>query len=85
MKFGLKLLISILLLASISLVVGDQLIHSTDLAVSTPNLQIDHGADSSPESTNGLASEEKVFVGSIKSNKYHYPSCSAAKKNQTRE
>jgi hypothetical protein len=81
MKFGLRFLISILSLASIGLVVGDQLTHSVELGPSTASLQIDQSsADGSLASANNLASEEMLFVGSIKSNKYHHPSCSAAKR-----
>jgi hypothetical protein len=81
MKFGFSLLISILLLASIGLVVGEQLTSSLELGPSTPNLQIEQSpADSSLASDNNLASDQKVFVGSIKSNKYHYPNCTWAEK-----
>jgi hypothetical protein len=81
MKFGLSLFISILLLASIGLVVGNQLTHSVELSPSTPSLQADQGpVVGSLASINSLASEEKMFVGSIKSNKYHYPDCIWAKK-----
>ena len=81
MKFGLRLLISILLLASIGLVVGNQLTHSVELSPSTPSLRVDQSpVVGSLASTNNLASEEKMFVGSIKSNKYNYLDCTWAKK-----
>ena len=75
-----KLLIAIILLASMGLVIGDQLILSAD-TTSIPSLQIDQSkAAVSLTSADNHASEEKVFVGSIKSNKYHYPYCEWAKK-----
>ena len=80
MKIELKLLILILLLPSFGLVLGDQPAQSADLVISTPGLQIDRGADGSLASTSSLASEQNVFVGSNKSNKYHYPDCQWAKK-----
>jgi len=81
MDIAFKLLISILLLASIGLVVGDLLTHSIELGPSTPSLQIDQSpAEGGLSSANNLASDQKVFVGSIKSNKYHYPDCQWAKK-----
>lgn len=81
MKLGFGLLVSILLLASIGLVVGDQLTSSLDLGPLTPSLQIDQSsAEGSLASANDLASDQKVFVGSIKSNKYHYPNCTWAEK-----
>jgi hypothetical protein len=81
MKLGFGLLVSILLLASISLVAGDQLISSHELDPSTPSPQIDQSSvECSFASSNDLASDQKRFVGSIKSNKYHYPDCEWAKK-----
>jgi hypothetical protein len=66
---------------TIGLVVGDQLTHSIDFGHLTPSAQIDKGsADSNLTQAGSLASEEKVFVGSTKSNKYHYPGCQWAKK-----
>ena len=47
----------------------------------TPSIQIDQGlAVGSLASANNDVSEQKVFVGSIKSNKYHYPDCTWAEK-----
>jgi hypothetical protein len=81
MKFGFGLLISILLLASIGLVVGEQITSSLEMGPSTPSLQIEQSsAKGNLASANDLASDQKVFVGSIKSNKYHYPDCTWAKK-----
>jgi len=71
-----KILLSILLLALIGIVIGDQQNYS--LGSITPYLQINHANNGQP-SDNILASAG-MFVGSIKSNKYHYPNCSAAKK-----
>ena len=80
MNVALKLLISILLLALIGVVVGDHLSH-TDLSFSTQNTQIDKcSTDGSLTPAIYHTSDEKVFVGSIKSNKYHYPDCIWAKK-----
>jgi hypothetical protein len=82
MKFGFGLIISILLLASIGLVVGEQITSSLELGPSTPSQQIEQSSaeGSLASSANDLASDQKVFVGSIKSNKYHYPDCTWAKK-----
>jgi hypothetical protein len=80
MNVVLKLLISVFLLASISLVVGEHLSHPIDLGHSTPSIQINQGLDSSHTAAGGYASDEKVFVGSVKSNKYHYPDCVWAKR-----
>ncbi|MGA9098073.1 MAG: Ada metal-binding domain-containing protein [Methanotrichaceae archaeon] len=75
-----KIIISILILASIGLVVGDQISHSVDLNSVVPSFQINHSSANASTTTPSTLDTEKVFVGSIKSNKYHYPSCSAAKK-----
>ena len=81
MNVALKLLISVLLLASIGVVVGDHLSHAADLSLSTQSTQIDKcSADGSLIPAINHALDEKVFVGSIKSNKYHYPGCQWAKK-----
>jgi hypothetical protein len=81
MNVGFKLLISVLLLASIGVVVGDHLSHTGDLSLSTQSTQIDKcSTDGSLTPAVDHALDEKVFVGSIKSNKYHYPSCSAAQR-----
>lgn len=78
MNNGFKLLIAVILLASVGLVIGDQLGHTAN---TTPSLQIDQSkAAVSLTSADNHASEEKVFVGSTKSNKYHYPDCEWAKK-----
>jgi hypothetical protein len=75
-----KILISILILASIGLVIGNTLSHSVESRNQAPSIQINQTSlDPALASANGIASE-KVFVGSIKSNKYHYPGCSAAQK-----
>jgi hypothetical protein len=80
MQTGWKILISILVLASVSLVVGNQLSHSFESRAAGQSLQVNQAfADDSLTSVPNLASE-MVFVGSIKSDKYHYPSCSAAKR-----
>jgi hypothetical protein len=77
---GWKILISILVLASVGQVIGNQLSHSVESRAAGPSLQINQSfVDESLASASNLASE-KVFVGSIKSDKYHYPSCSAAQK-----
>jgi hypothetical protein len=76
MNVTLKLLISVILIASIGMVVGDHLGIAGDLHLSTPSTQIDKcTTDNSLSSATDHASDEKVFVGSIKSNKYHYPDC----------
>jgi hypothetical protein len=50
-----------------------------DLDLSTPSLQNDQSSSNGNLiSAGNLASVERVFVGSIKSNKYHYPWSSAA-------
>lgn len=52
---------------------------SVNLATTTPQTKIPAVAQSSiPITSTSTASQQ--FVGSTKSNKYHYPSCSAAKK-----
>jgi competence protein ComEC len=52
---------------------------SVNLATTTPQTKIPAFAQSSiPITSTSTASQQ--FVGSTKSNKYHYPSCSAAKK-----
>lgn len=58
------------------------------LALSAPTSDTHHGvaaiyvlSPSSQEAPNGVTkAPEYVFVGSIKSDRYHYPSCNAAKK-----
>lgn len=81
MNNGFKLLLAVVLLASVGLVVGDQLGHRASNSNLTPSIQIDQGTViGSLTSADNHASEEKVFVGSIKSNKYHYPDCEWAKK-----
>ena len=76
-----KLLIAVILLASVGLVIGDQLSHPANTSYLTPSIQIDQTkAAGNLTSADNHASEEKVFVGSIKSNKYHYPDCEWAKK-----
>lgn len=81
MNIGLKLSISILLLASIGVVVGNHFGYPADLDLSTPSLQIDQSSSNGNLiSAGNLASGERVFVGSIKSDKYHYPWCSAAQR-----
>ncbi len=77
---GWKILISILVLVSMGLVVGGQLSHQVNLSAVVPSLQINQGSVDSTLTFNGTLASEKVFVGSIKSDKYHYPSCSAARK-----
>lgn len=81
MNNGFKLLLAVVLLASVGLVVGDQLGHRASNSNLTPSIQIDQGTViGNLTSADNHASEEKVFVGSIKSNKYHYPDCEWAKK-----
>lgn len=60
------LLIAAILLASVCVISASQ----SDHASATPCLQISKSQDD--------LIKENVFVGSIKSDKYHYPSCSAA-------
>jgi hypothetical protein len=77
----LKLLIAVILLASVGIVIGEQLSHPANANYLMPSNQIDQSkAYGNLTSIDSLASEEKVFVGSIKSNKYHYPACEWAKK-----
>jgi hypothetical protein len=81
MNNGFKLLLAVILLASVGLVLGDPLSHQANTNYLTPSIQIDQStAVGSLTSADNHASEEKVFVGSIKSNKYHYPDCEWAKK-----
>jgi hypothetical protein len=81
MNVAFKLLIPVLLLVSIGVVVGDHLNHIVDLSLSISSNQIDKcSTDDRLSSAANLASDEKVFVGSVKSNKYHYPDCVWAKK-----
>lgn len=77
MQMRWKILISILILASIGLVVGN---HSTDTSTVTPSLQGNQGSIVGDLTSAAALASEKSYVGSIKSNKYHYPDCRAAKK-----
>lgn len=77
---GWKVVISMLVLASIGLVVGGQLSHSVDLSAVTPCLQINQGSTYDSLTLSNTLASEKVFVGSVKSDKYHYPDCQWAKK-----
>ena len=81
MNNGFKLLIAVILLSSVGLVIGDQLSHTVNTNYLTQSIQSDQSkAAGNLTSADNHASEEKVFVGSIKSNKYHYPYCEWAKK-----
>lgn len=80
MNVALKLLISVLLLASICMAVEEHVGQPVDLGLSAPSTQFDQGPDSSLTPAVIHALDEKVFVGSIKSTKYHYPGCQWAQK-----
>jgi hypothetical protein len=81
MNNGFKLLIAVILLASVGLVIGDQLSLQANTNYLTTSIQIDQNkAAGDFTSVDNHASEARVFVGSIKSNKYHYPDCEWAKK-----
>jgi len=61
-------------------VVGDHLSNTGFESIDTKH-QIDNcSTDGNLTPVINHAMEEKVFVGSIKSNKYHYPGCQRAKK-----
>jgi hypothetical protein len=80
MKIIWKILISILVLASVALVVINRLSHIVEPNAMGQSIQINQGFvnDSLPPVSNPVL--EKVFVGPIKSNRYHCPSCNAAKR-----
>jgi hypothetical protein len=95
MKNTLKLSVLVLLLVSIGLVVGNQLTHSALSAPSaqidkssaagslilakTPAPKTVPAVNKTVPAGNLTVPAGMMFVGSIKSNKYHYPSCSGAK------
>ena len=68
------------LIKALKLPAGEHLSPPIDFRHSTPSPQINQGSDSSLTQAGSHASDLKVFVGSIKSNKYHYPSCQWALK-----
>jgi hypothetical protein len=81
-----KILISIFILASVSLIVRNRPSHVVKPKTRGWSIRINQ---SSPNDDLALASNhpvsEKILVGLTKSNKYHYPSCGAARRIKTED